>query len=66
MLKAVLLLLFGAIAVSAVILVPPNRNLALGRKIHATSTCGEVNGQPIREMYCSIAGKSNIAIAVGL
>jgi hypothetical protein len=38
------------------ILVPPNRNLAAGRNIQATSTCGEVNGQPIREMFCTIAG----------
>lgn len=38
------------------ILVPPNRNLAAGRAIKATSTCGEVKGQPIREMYCTIAG----------
>lgn len=38
------------------ILVPPNRNLAAGRNVTATSTCGEVNGQPIREMFCTIAG----------
>uniref|UniRef100_A0A915EV46 Uncharacterized protein n=1 Tax=Ditylenchus dipsaci TaxID=166011 RepID=A0A915EV46_9BILA len=42
----------------AVVLTPPNRNLAHGRKIEATFTCGEVNGQPISEMYCTIAGAS--------
>lgn len=25
--------------------------------IEATFTCGEVNGRPIKEMYCTIAGK---------
>lgn len=41
---------------NAIVLVPPNRNLAFGRHIVATHTCGEVNGRPIREMYCTIAG----------
>ena len=31
-------------------------NLATGRRITASSTCGEVNGRPTREIYCTIAG----------
>lgn len=41
---------------NGIVLVPPNRNLAFGRHIVATHTCGEVNGLPIREMFCTIAG----------
>ncbi|VDK75274.1 unnamed protein product [Litomosoides sigmodontis] len=40
------------------VLVPPYTNLALDRKIEASSTCGEVNGQPIKEIFCQIAGSS--------
>ncbi|OZC11109.1 laminin EGF-like protein [Onchocerca flexuosa] len=40
------------------VLVPPYTNLALGRKIEASSTCGELNGQPIKEIFCQIAGSS--------
>jgi hypothetical protein len=58
MLKTALLLLIGAAITFAIVLVPPNRNLALGRKIHSSFTCGEVNGQPIREMYCTIAASA--------
>ena len=57
MLKTGLLLLLGVSLASGIVLIPPSKNLAAGRKIHATYTCGEVNGQPIREMYCTIAGK---------
>ncbi|KAI6239109.1 Laminin alpha [Aphelenchoides fujianensis] len=41
---------------SSSVLVPPSKNLAANRKIVATSTCGEANGQPFQEMYCTIAG----------
>uniref|UniRef100_A0A915EU80 Laminin subunit alpha n=1 Tax=Ditylenchus dipsaci TaxID=166011 RepID=A0A915EU80_9BILA len=41
----------------AVVLTPPNRNLAHGRKIEATFTCGEVNGQPISEIMLDGEGK---------
>ncbi|TMS36987.1 hypothetical protein L596_004022 [Steinernema carpocapsae] len=34
-------------------------NIAYGRPVTASSTCGEVNGQPIREKYCNIAGSSD-------
>uniref|UniRef100_A0A0N4ZLJ9 Laminin subunit alpha n=1 Tax=Parastrongyloides trichosuri TaxID=131310 RepID=A0A0N4ZLJ9_PARTI len=34
---------------------PPQFNLAKHKKITATSTCGERNGQPYREIYCSLA-----------
>ncbi|KAL3115246.1 hypothetical protein niasHT_010876 [Heterodera trifolii] len=37
-------------------LTPPSFNVAEGRKVTASSTCGEVNGRPIREVYCTIAG----------
>ncbi|KAL3982290.1 Laminin EGF-like (Domains III and V) family protein [Acanthocheilonema viteae] len=40
------------------VLVPPYTNLALDRKIEASSTCGELNGQPIKEIFCQIAGSS--------
>ena len=36
---------------------PPAFNLATGRQVTASSTCGEVNGRPTREIYCTIAGK---------
>lgn len=42
------------------VLIPPYTNLALGRKIEASSTCGELNGQPIKEIFCQIAGKFQI------
>uniref|UniRef100_A0A914DA49 Laminin N-terminal domain-containing protein n=1 Tax=Acrobeloides nanus TaxID=290746 RepID=A0A914DA49_9BILA len=53
-----LLLAVASYAYSITVLLPPTKNLASGRKIVATSTCGEINGQPIREMYCTIAGSS--------
>ncbi|KAI3421113.1 hypothetical protein GPALN_014738 [Globodera pallida] len=37
-------------------LTPPSFNVAEGRQVSASSTCGEMNGWPIREMYCVIAG----------
>uniref|UniRef100_A0A1I8EZU5 Uncharacterized protein n=3 Tax=Wuchereria bancrofti TaxID=6293 RepID=A0A1I8EZU5_WUCBA len=40
------------------VLVPPYTNLALDRKIEASSTCGELNGQPMKEIFCQIAGSS--------
>lgn len=40
------------------VLVTPSKNLALGRPIVASSTCGEANGQPIQELFCTIAGAS--------
>uniref|UniRef100_A0A915PQH1 Laminin subunit alpha n=1 Tax=Setaria digitata TaxID=48799 RepID=A0A915PQH1_9BILA len=40
------------------VLVPPYTNLALGRRIEASATCGEFNGQPIKEIFCQIAGSS--------
>lgn len=42
---------------TAQVLVPPYINLALNKRIHATSTCGEINGEPHREVFCQIAGK---------
>jgi hypothetical protein len=39
------------------VLEPPDINLALHRRIVATSTCGELNGVPINELYCSLGGK---------
>lgn len=39
------------------VLVPPYTNLALGKRITATATCGEINGKPIKEMFCQIAGE---------
>ncbi|KAI1731321.1 laminin EGF domain-containing protein [Ditylenchus destructor] len=44
--------------VRCVVLTPPNWDLAHGRRIEATYTCGEVNGRPVKEMYCTIAGAS--------
>ncbi|KRZ88222.1 Laminin-like protein epi-1 [Trichinella sp. T8] len=38
------------------VLNPPYFNLAEARKITATATCGVQDGQPIRELYCSLAG----------
>ncbi|KHJ40541.1 hypothetical protein D918_09431 [Trichuris suis] len=38
------------------VLNPPYFNLAEAKKITVTSTCGEQNGRPIRELYCSLAG----------
>ena len=38
------------------VLFPPNKNLAAGRRIEATATCGEQHGQSIKEVYCSMAG----------
>uniref|UniRef100_A0A915BZ56 Laminin-like protein epi-1 n=1 Tax=Parascaris univalens TaxID=6257 RepID=A0A915BZ56_PARUN len=43
---------------NAQVLVPPYTNLALGRRVEASSTCGELNGQPIKEMFCQIAGSN--------
>ncbi|VDM96599.1 unnamed protein product [Thelazia callipaeda] len=56
-----LLLLLVAVEANLIkgqVLVPPYTNLALGRKIEASSTCGEITGQPIKEIYCQIAGSS--------
>ncbi|VDK44418.1 unnamed protein product [Anisakis simplex] len=60
MVLLVLLLLLAAFTSGtyAEVLVPPYTNLALGRHIEASSTCGELNGQPIKEMFCQIAGSN--------
>lgn len=46
--------------VDGIVLIPPSKNLALGRRIEASYTCGEIKGLPIKEMYCSIAGIDKI------
>ncbi|VDM41094.1 unnamed protein product [Toxocara canis] len=58
MLLSALLLLAAFGSTHAQVLVPPYTNLALGRRIEASSTCGELNGQPIKEMFCQIAGSN--------
>uniref|UniRef100_A0A0N5ARB5 Laminin subunit alpha n=1 Tax=Syphacia muris TaxID=451379 RepID=A0A0N5ARB5_9BILA len=55
-----LLLLFaasGCIQCSQV-LVPPDINIAVDKAIHATATCGEMDDEPYREVFCQIAGSS--------
>ncbi|CAD5215290.1 unnamed protein product [Bursaphelenchus okinawaensis] len=50
------ILLLSFLTTIQAVLVPPSKNLALGRHITASSTCGESNGVPIQELYCTIAG----------
>ncbi|KRZ28597.1 Laminin-like protein epi-1 [Trichinella pseudospiralis] len=45
-----------SIGANGQVLNPPYFNLAEARKITATATCGVQDGQPIRELYCSLAG----------
>jgi laminin alpha 3/5 len=56
--KVLLLLLLAvallAVATQAVILTPPYFNLAAGRRIYATATCGEEIQEP--ELYCKLVG----------
>ena len=51
-----LLLVVALLAVTAqgVILTPPYFNLAAGRRIYATATCGEEIQEP--ELYCKLVG----------
>ena len=38
------------------VLTPSQMTISHKKPITATATCGEINGQPIKEAYCSIAG----------
>ncbi|GMR41651.1 hypothetical protein PMAYCL1PPCAC_11846, partial [Pristionchus mayeri] len=40
------------------VLTPAQVTISYHKPITATATCGEINGQPISEMYCSLAGAS--------
>uniref|UniRef100_A0A1I7Z4Z2 Laminin N-terminal domain-containing protein n=1 Tax=Steinernema glaseri TaxID=37863 RepID=A0A1I7Z4Z2_9BILA len=53
-----LLLVVGVRNGHTKVLYPPTLNVAYKRPITASATCGEVNGQPFAESYCSIAGSS--------
>jgi laminin alpha 3/5 len=44
----------GVTAARGVILTPPYFNLAEGRRIYATATCGEEIQEP--ELYCKLVG----------
>lgn len=48
------LIIFGLIAYGKTELTPPYFNLAEGRKIHATATCGVDTDGP--ELYCKLVG----------
>lgn len=38
---------------------PPKFNLAEGKKVTASATCGiDANGDPLKEQYCHLAGAS--------
>lgn len=39
------------------VLIPPSKNLAFGRRIIASDTCGELRGVPHKDLFCMIAGK---------
>ncbi|KAK0397427.1 hypothetical protein QR680_002123 [Steinernema hermaphroditum] len=54
-----LLLVVGVPYGQTKVLFPRTINVAHKRPITASSTCGEVNGQAIREKYCNIAGSSD-------
>ncbi|KAF8358536.1 epi-1, partial [Pristionchus pacificus] len=40
------------------VLTPSQVTISYHKPITATATCGEINGQPINEMYCSLAGST--------
>ena len=40
--------------VKSQVLTPPYFNLAVGKRVHATATCGE--GVPEKELYCKLTG----------
>jgi len=56
--KLLLLLLLAvallAVRTQGVILTPPYFNLAAGRRVYATATCGEEIQEP--ELYCKLVG----------
>ena len=56
--KLLLLLLLAvallAVTTQGVILTPPYFNLAAGRRVYATATCGEEIQEP--ELYCKLVG----------
>ncbi|CAD6197231.1 unnamed protein product [Caenorhabditis auriculariae] len=51
------LLLVAAVA-QAQVLTPSQITISHRKPIVATSTCGEINGQPINEVYCSLTGST--------
>lgn len=40
------------------VLTPSQITISHRKPITATSTCGEIQGQPVTEIYCSLTGKS--------
>ncbi|CAJ0584396.1 unnamed protein product, partial [Mesorhabditis spiculigera] len=51
-----LVLLYAALAYAwGQVLTPSQVTISLNKPIKATSTCGEINGNPINEVYCSLA-----------
>ncbi|EGT43369.1 hypothetical protein CAEBREN_17090 [Caenorhabditis brenneri] len=40
------------------VLTPSQITISHRKPIHATSTCGEIQGQPVTEIYCSLTGSS--------
>ncbi|CAJ0953978.1 unnamed protein product, partial [Mesorhabditis belari] len=53
--RLVLLLAALTCAGDAHVLTPSQVTISLKKPIKATSTCGEINGMPINEVYCSLA-----------
>lgn len=48
------------------VLNPPLFNLAENKKVTATATCGELNGRPLKEMFCFLAGATAYNPFIGL
>ncbi|PAV91610.1 hypothetical protein WR25_08453 isoform F [Diploscapter pachys] len=58
-LVALLVVVLALLAPTQSQVLTPSQILISHRKpIHSSATCGEINGQPIREIYCSLTGSS--------
>ncbi|PIO76567.1 hypothetical protein TELCIR_01350 [Teladorsagia circumcincta] len=57
MTSSVLLLAALWTMTAAQVLTPSLLTISHRKPIRASSTCGEHNGQPINEVYCSLTGK---------
>ena len=56
--------IFHSSIVKSQVLTPPYINLASGRRITATSTCGEEVSEP--ELYCKLVGASHSDTSIDL
>ncbi|CAI5448656.1 unnamed protein product [Caenorhabditis angaria] len=54
----VALLLVAPLCIKTQVLTPSQITISHRKPIQATSTCGEINGQSVNEVYCSLTGSS--------